>query len=130
MLQSPILAIKDQNRPFHVICDASDYAIGYALLQNVSEGAERVVSYQSRQLQPSERSYPVYGKEPLAMKYALAKFSVYPLVDRSFIVYTDHASLRTAVISPHISYRMARWLSFVVEYNISVKKTRTTARRR
>ena len=55
------------------------------------------------------------------MKYALAKFRVYILGDRPFIVYTDHASLRTAVNSPHLSQRMARWLYFFAEYNFSVE---------
>ena len=54
------------------------------------------------------------------MKYALAKLRVYLLGDRSFIVSTDHASLRTAVNSPQLSQRMARWLSFFAEYNFSV----------
>ncbi|GMF19232.1 unnamed protein product [Phytophthora fragariaefolia] len=39
------------------------------------------------------------------------------LAIRPFVVYTDHASLRTAIKSPHISQRMARWLSFFAEYN-------------
>lgn len=55
------------------------------------------------------------------MKYALAKFRVYLLGDRPFTVYTDHASLRTAVHSPHLSPRMARWLSFFAEYNFTVE---------
>ena len=55
------------------------------------------------------------------MKYALAKFRVYHLGDRTFIVYTDHASLRTAVNSPHLSQRIARWLSFFAEYHFSVE---------
>ena len=55
------------------------------------------------------------------MKYALAKFRVYLLGDRPFIVYIDYASLRTAVNSPHLSQRMARWLSFFAEYNFSVE---------
>ena len=37
------------------------------------------------------------------------------------MVYTDHASLRTATQSPHLSQRMARWLSFFSEYNFSVE---------
>ncbi|GMG17763.1 unnamed protein product [Phytophthora fragariaefolia] len=40
---------------------------------------------------------------------------------RPFVVYTDHASLRTAIKSPHISQRMARWLSFFAEYNFQVE---------
>ena len=59
--------------------------------------------------------------EHLAMKYALAKFRVYLLEDRPFVVYTDHASLHTAVNSAHLSQRMANWLSFFAEYNFSVE---------
>ena len=55
------------------------------------------------------------------MKYALAKFRFYLLGDRPFIVYTDHVSIRTAVKSPHLSQRMARWLSFFAEYNFPVE---------
>ncbi|KAG3053153.1 hypothetical protein PI125_g26049 [Phytophthora idaei] len=51
------------------------------------------------------------------MKYALVKFRVYLLGSRPFVIYTDHASLWTATNSPHLSQRMARWLSFFAEYN-------------
>ncbi|KAG2958922.1 hypothetical protein PC118_g23282 [Phytophthora cactorum] len=86
-------------------------------MQHDHEGRDHVVYYQSRQLKPAERNYPVHDKEILAMKYALAKFRVYLLGSGPFVVYTDHASLRTAVKSPHISQRMAIWLSFFAEYD-------------
>ncbi|KAE8912209.1 hypothetical protein PF003_g3915 [Phytophthora fragariae] len=121
LTEAPILAVADQDRPFHVMCDAPDFAIGCALMQHDHEGRDRVVYYQSRQLKPDERDYPVHDKELLAMKYALAKFRVYLLGSRPFVVYTDHASLRTAIKSPHISQRMARWLSFFAEYNFQVE---------
>ena len=54
------------------------------------------------------------------MRYALVKFRVYMLGEQTFIIYTDHASLRTATKSPHLSQRMARWLSFFAEYNFVV----------
>ena len=54
------------------------------LVQYDADGAERVVCYQSRELQAGERNYPVHDKELLAMKYVLAKFRVYLLeIDRS-----------------------------------------------
>ena len=68
------IAIADQDRSFHVVCDASDFAISCALMQYDTDGAERVVYYQSRQLQLAERNYPLHDKELLAIKYALAKF--------------------------------------------------------
>ena len=55
------------------------------------------------------------------MKYALTKFCVYLLGKRKFTVYTDHASLRTAIKSPHLSQRIAQWLSFFADYNFEVK---------
>jgi RNase H-like domain found in reverse transcriptase/Reverse transcriptase (RNA-dependent DNA polymerase)/Integrase zinc binding domain/Retroviral aspartyl protease/Chromo (CHRromatin Organisation MOdifier) domain len=121
LMEAPVLAIANHDKPFYVVCDASDFAIGCALLQRDDDGNERVIYYESRQLKPAERNYPVHDKELLAMKYALVKFRVYLLGDKHFIVYTDHASLRTAINSPHISQRMARWLSFFAEYNFSVE---------
>ncbi|POM69903.1 LOW QUALITY PROTEIN: Reverse transcriptase [Phytophthora palmivora] len=73
---APVLALPDGNMPFSVVCDASDYAIGCALLQRDDEGHERVISFQSRQLKAAERNYPVHDKELLAMKYALVNSSL------------------------------------------------------
>ncbi|KAE9072555.1 hypothetical protein PF010_g25437 [Phytophthora fragariae] len=112
--------LPDTSRPFHVVCDASDFAIGCALMQFDAEGHERVVSYQSRQMKPAEKNYPVHDKELLAMRYDLIKFRVYLLGEQTFAVYTDHASLRTVMKSPHLFQRMARWLSFFAEYNFVV----------
>ncbi|GMF49885.1 unnamed protein product [Phytophthora fragariaefolia] len=121
-LQSaPILALPDKDRPFSVVCDASDFAICCALLQADAEGRERVVSFQSRQLKAAETNYPVHDKELLVMKYALVKFRVHLLGQKPLVIYTDHASLCTATSSPHLSQRMARWLSFFAEYNFTVE---------
>ncbi|POM68620.1 Polyprotein, partial [Phytophthora palmivora] len=103
--------LPDDLKPFHVVCDASDFAFGCALMQFDNEGHERV-------MKPAERNYSVHDKELLAMRYALIKFRVYLLGELAFAVYTDHASLRTAMKPPHLSQRMAHWLSsFFVEYN-------------
>ena len=72
----PTLALPTEDRPFSVVCDASDFAIGCALLQLDVAGNERVISFQSRQLKTAEKNYPVHDKELLAMKYASMKFRV------------------------------------------------------
>ncbi|KAE8997274.1 hypothetical protein PR001_g8103 [Phytophthora rubi] len=65
------------------MCDASDFAVGCALMQFDDEGRERVESYQSRQINPAERNYPVHDKALLAMQY---KFRVYLLGEQTFAV--------------------------------------------
>ena len=47
LIQSPVLVIADQDRPFHVFCNASDFPIGCALMQYDKNGADCVVGYQS-----------------------------------------------------------------------------------
>ncbi|GMF31646.1 unnamed protein product [Phytophthora fragariaefolia] len=99
-LQSaPILALPGEDPPFSV----------------------RVVSFQSRQLKAAEKNYTVHDKELLVMKCALVKFRVHMIGQKPFVIYTDHASLRTATSSPHLSQRMAQWLSFFTEYNFTVE---------
>ncbi|OWZ24007.1 reverse transcriptase [Phytophthora megakarya] len=115
-----MLILADHTKSFHVVCDASDFAIGCALMQFDDERRKRVASYQSRQLKPAERNYLVHDKELLVMRYAFIKFRVYLLGEQTFAVYTDHASLRTAAKNPHLSQRMARWLSLFAEYNFVV----------
>ena len=104
----PILALPDPDRPFSVVCDASKFAIGSALLQTDVDGRERAIAFESRQLKAAEKNHPVHDKELLAMKYALFKFRVHLLGSKPFVIYTDRASLRTATQSPHLSQRMSR----------------------
>ncbi|KAG3042090.1 hypothetical protein PC121_g23198 [Phytophthora cactorum] len=76
--------LPDHSKPFHVVCDASDFAIGCALMQYDDDESERVMSYQSHQLKPAERNYPVHDKELLAMRYVLIKFRGYLLGEQTF----------------------------------------------
>ena len=105
-----ILALPDPDRPFSVVCDASDFAIDSALLQTDIDGRERVIAFESRQLKAVEKNYIVYGKELLSMKYSLVKFRVPLLGSKPFVIYIDHASLRTETQSPRLFQIMARRL--------------------
>ena len=91
LLHAPILALPDPDRPFSVVCDASDFAIGSALLQTDVDGRERVIAFEYRHLKAAEKNYPVHDKELLAMKYALVQVRVHLLVSNPFEIYTYHA---------------------------------------
>ena len=46
-------------------------------MQFDDEGRERVVSFQSHQMKPAEKNYPVHDKELLAMRDALIMFKYF-----------------------------------------------------
>uniref|UniRef100_H3H8Y1 Reverse transcriptase domain-containing protein n=1 Tax=Phytophthora ramorum TaxID=164328 RepID=H3H8Y1_PHYRM len=48
LASAPILMLPDDAKPFHVVCDASDFAIGCALMQFDNEGCERVTMIHER----------------------------------------------------------------------------------
>ena len=50
LIHAPTLALPNSDQPFSVVCDASDFAIGSALLQTDANGHERVIAYEYRQL--------------------------------------------------------------------------------
>ncbi len=58
LMKAPVLVLPDFGRPFSVVCDASNFAIGAALLQSDEQGHDRAISYQSRRLQGPEKLYP------------------------------------------------------------------------
>ncbi|GJP34742.1 hypothetical protein CLOM_g19175 [Closterium sp. NIES-68] len=71
-----VLCIADPHRPFKVITDASDIANGAVLLQDFGEGLQPI-AYESRELHPPERNYPIHDKEMLAIVHAFKVWRCY-----------------------------------------------------
>ena len=93
LITQPILAYPDFQTEFLLFTDACNYGIG-AVLSQVQNGKEVVISYFSRQLQKSETNYPTIEKEALAVVEAIRHFKYY-LLDRPFTVLSDHAPLQS-----------------------------------
>ncbi|GJP46226.1 hypothetical protein CLOM_g5538 [Closterium sp. NIES-68] len=98
-----VLRIADPHRPFELITDASDLAVGVVLLQDFGEGLQPI-AYESRKLNPAEQNYPVHDKELLTIVHALKVWRCY-LTSVDVIVRTDHKSLQFIRAQPTLNPR-------------------------
>ncbi|CAI7812241.1 unnamed protein product, partial [Closterium sp. NIES-54] len=119
----PILHIADPHRPFEVVTDASDIAIGAVLLQDFGNGLQPI-AYESRKLHPPEKNYPIHDREMLAIVHAFKVWRCY-LTGADVTVRTDHKSLQYLRAQPHLNPRQIRWLDFLesnFHYTVTYKK--------
>ena len=92
LIQAPILYSPYWDLPFEIMCDASDYAVGVVLGQQI-EKKPTTIWYASKTLAEAQMNYATMEKELLAMVYALEKFWPY-ILGSKIIIYTDHATLK------------------------------------
>lgn len=116
MTTAPVLAIFDPCKEVSVHADASNYAVGAALMQ---EG--RPIAFESRKLSAHEINYPIHEKEQLAVVFALKKWRVYLHSTKTpFTVFTDHESLKYLDTKNDLSGRQIRWMEKLSEYNYTI----------
>lgn len=95
--------------------DASLTGIG-AVLSQVIDGEERVLSYASRTLSQPERNYCVTRRGMLALIWSLKHFRPY-LHRRSILIRTDHASLQWLRNFKQPDDQTARWLEILERFD-------------
>ena len=121
----PILRQYDHTKPIVVVSDASDYAIGGALIQYYGDDP-CAVAYASRRLSAAEKNYSVQEKECLAIKYCLGKFKHYVLATNITVkCLSDHQSLQYLTkghpINGQAGGRIARWAHELSGYDYKIE---------
>ncbi|CAI7793974.1 unnamed protein product [Closterium sp. NIES-54] len=91
LCSSPVLRIADPHRPFELITDASDIALGAVLWHEFRNGLQPI-AYESRKLHPPERNYPIHDLEMLAIVHEFKVWRCY-LTGADVTVRTDHHAL-------------------------------------
>lgn len=118
LVEAPILSCPDFSLPFTIQCDASDYGLG-AVLSQVHNGEEHVISYLSRSLNKNERRYTTTEKECLAVLFAIEKLRPY-IEGTRFTVVTDHYSLKWLNSIKDPVGRIARWAVRLQQYDFDI----------
>ena len=77
LLRVPVLKLAESSKPFRVVTDASDCAVGGVLLQEEEAGQWHPVAYTSRRLSAAERNYHAMERETLAVVHALRVWKLY-----------------------------------------------------
>ncbi|GJY99855.1 reverse transcriptase domain-containing protein [Tanacetum coccineum] len=89
---APIIISPDWNVPFELMCDASDFAVGAVLGQQIN-GKFKPIYYASKTLNNAQEHYTTTEKELLAIVFSFDKFCPYLILSKT-VVYTDHSALK------------------------------------
>ncbi|CAM8969262.1 unnamed protein product [Rhodiola kirilowii] len=119
LTSTPVIQTPDWKKPFEIMCDASDFAVGAILGQKIDKKAG-VIYYASRTLDPAQRNYSTTEKELLAVVFALEKFRPY-LLGAKVIVYSDHAAIRYLMKKKEAKPRLIRWILLLQEFDVEIR---------
>ena len=108
LIQAPILQSPIWGKPFELMCDASNIAMGAVLGQHI-ERKSAVIHYASRTLDEAQKNYTTTEKELLAIVFALENFRSY-LLGSKVIIYTEHLALKHLLGKRESKKRLIRWI--------------------
>ena len=120
LASEPILQQPDFSKQFELHTDASQVAIGAALLQQDDQGVPHAVAFYSRKLRDAERRYTAIDSEALAVVEGVRVFDAY-LYGRRFIIYTDHRPLIPVFQHRTKSPRMTRYAHDLSFYDFEIR---------
>ena len=112
----PLLDFPDFSLPFQIHTDASEFAIGAALVQKVGD-VEKVIQFISRILKPAEKNYHTYEKEALSVVWSISVFRPY-VITSPFIVVTDNKAV-TKLMETKQTSRLIKWVLQLQQYDIT-----------
>ncbi len=114
----PVLILPDWSKPFYVVVDASDYAVGATLMQDQGRGLQPI-AFDGRKLNDAERKYITTDRENLALIHALRNWRCY-LEGSQFTVETDHHALIHLQTQPQLNRRQVGWMELLASYTFDI----------
>ena len=124
LASAPVLAYPEAEGMLILDTDASDYGYGAVLsqLQQDDRGnsQERPIAYFSKKFTERERNYCARKRELMAIHRSVKHFEVY-LKGPTFLIRTDHASLRYIRTMKTCPPQFLRWIMDLEEYSYKIE---------
>ncbi|GJY70302.1 DNA-directed DNA polymerase [Tanacetum coccineum] len=109
---------------FELMCDASDYAVGAVLGQQI-EKKFRPIYYAIKTMNNAQEHYTTAKNELLSVVYTFDKFRSYLIMSKT-VVYTDHPALKYLFSKKDAKPRLIRWVLLLQEFIIKIKNKKRT----
>jgi hypothetical protein len=108
-------------KPFHLFCDASDYALGGALTQVAEDGETHCpVAFVSCKFSQTQMNWPCIHKESYAVIYCLQKLE-HIVYGAEINLWTDHNPLAYLTVTVPQSAKLIRWALSLSRFNIKIR---------
>ena len=118
MMEEQVLLTAPQgNGQIVMVCDASNYGVGAALLQ-WQEKELMLLEFASKSLSKTEQNWPTYEKEAFAIRWAVGRFEDY-IKTGDVLVLTDHKSLEW--MESATSGKVRRWALYLQQFNLDIR---------
>ena len=123
LVQPPVMAYPNFNRPYLLHTDASETGLGAVLYQE-QDGLMQVTAYSSRTLTPAERNYHLHSSKLkfLALKWAICDhFRDYLYYAPTFTIFTDSNPLTYVLSSAKLNAPGHRWVGELADFHFNIK---------
>ena len=116
-----LLNTPNWNLPFTIEVDGSKIAVGATLTQQDNAGNQKVLSYHSSTMDPSQRNYSPTEQECWAAISACRKFDVYIKGAPSLTLISDHEPLQWLRKQKDPRNKFSRWIMELEQYPYEFK---------
>ena len=116
---TPIWAYTDFAKPFKLQTNASVLGLG-AVLYQIHEDLEKVISYARRSLTQSETKFPVHILEFLCLKWGITEEFHEYLYGNTFDVYIDNNPLTYVLMTAKLDAMEYRWAANLANYHFNL----------
>ena len=110
----------DFAKPFGLLVDASQYAVGACLIQWTDEDQELPIAFASMKLSAVQSRWSTIEREAFAVIWALKRFRPWIFLS-PITVFSDHNPLSYLTETTPKSAKLTRWALSLQEFNLTFK---------